>query len=133
MHNGITSIHIFEKANVTSQQYCSEIVLHHVRLFRGKKIQIFCLWTTVRIHTGMLTLSNTLWREDNNHMQCPAYSLDLNPFEHTWKMLLIDLFHKELAFPEPCNSWKLPWERTGYYHGIVFNLYLFLIGLMQQK
>ena len=28
------------------------------------------------------------------------------------EMLLADIFKKEFAFPELCNIWKLPWERT---------------------
>ncbi|GFX31015.1 transposable element Tcb1 transposase [Trichonephila clavipes] len=35
MHNGRTPLHIFERGSVTSQRYCTEIILDHVRTFKG--------------------------------------------------------------------------------------------------
>lgn len=35
MHNARTPLHIFERGSVTSQRYCTEIILDYVRLFRG--------------------------------------------------------------------------------------------------
>ncbi|GFV62809.1 transposable element Tcb2 transposase [Trichonephila clavipes] len=35
MLNGRTELHIFERGSVTGDRYCEEVLLPHVRLFRG--------------------------------------------------------------------------------------------------
>ncbi|GFX35483.1 transposable element Tc3 transposase [Trichonephila clavipes] len=82
MHNTRTPLHISERGRVTSQRYCRETILDHVRIFRGFVDPDFLfIDDNARPHRSF-EISDTLQSENTLHMQWPAYYPDLNPIEH---------------------------------------------------
>ncbi|GFY17917.1 hypothetical protein TNCV_3384101 [Trichonephila clavipes] len=48
MINGRTHLHVVANGTMTGQRYIDEVLLHHVRLFRGAVGDKFVLWTTTQ-------------------------------------------------------------------------------------
>ncbi|GFV13281.1 transposable element Tcb2 transposase [Trichonephila clavipes] len=87
MLNGRTELHIFDRVSVTEDRYCEEVLLPHVRLFRGAIDPDFIFMDdNARPHRA-LAVEDLLESEDITRMDQPAYSLDLNPIEHVWDAL----------------------------------------------
>ena len=80
MLNGRTELHVFDRGSVTGDRYCQEVILPHVRLFRGAIGADFVFMDdNARPHR---THAVQQLLEDITRMDWPAYSPDLNPIEH---------------------------------------------------
>ncbi|GFX81643.1 transposable element Tcb2 transposase [Trichonephila clavipes] len=82
MLNGRTELHIFDRGSVFGDQYCEEVLLPHVRLFRAAIGPDFIFMDDNARPHRTLAVEELMESEDITRMGCPAYSSDLNPIEH---------------------------------------------------
>ena len=83
MHSDRTLLYIFERGNVTLEQYCRKIILDHIRLLRDA-IRPDFLFTDNNVKPlRKVQVTNIPERENINCMQWLGYSLDLNSFLQT--------------------------------------------------
>ncbi|GFX66814.1 transposable element Tcb2 transposase [Trichonephila clavipes] len=87
MLNGRTEIHIFDRGSVTGDRYCEEVLLAHVRLFRGAIGPDFIFMDDNARPHRTLAVEELLESEDITRMDWPAYSPDLSHIEHAWDAL----------------------------------------------
>ncbi|GFY10529.1 transposable element Tcb2 transposase [Trichonephila clavipes] len=99
MLNERTEFHIFDRGSVTGDRYCEEVLLPHVRLFRGAiGLDFMFMDDNARRHRT-LAVEELLESEDITRMDWPAYFPDLNPIEHVWyalgRRISARLYHPE--------------------------------------
>ncbi|KFM73017.1 Transposable element Tcb2 transposase, partial [Stegodyphus mimosarum] len=87
MLNGRTELHVFDRGSVTGDRYCEEVLLPHVRLFRGVfGPDLIFMDDKARPHRTV-AVKELLESADITRMDWSAYSPDLNPVEHVWDAL----------------------------------------------
>ncbi|GFV24667.1 transposable element Tcb2 transposase [Trichonephila clavipes] len=87
MLNGGTELHIFDRGSVTGDRFYEDVLLPHVRMFRGAIGPDFIFMDNNARPHRTLAVEELLESEDITRMDCPAYSPDLNPIGHVWDAL----------------------------------------------
>lgn len=81
-------LQIFQAGSVTSVHYCIEILLPHMRLFRGAAGPVFLLMDGNTTPYPTVAVTELLKSDDIQRMDCPSRSRDhLNLIEHAWNLL----------------------------------------------
>ncbi|GFU49460.1 transposable element Tcb2 transposase [Trichonephila clavipes] len=87
MINGRTRLHVVANGTMTGQQYIDEVLLPHVRLFRGAVGDKFVFMDDNATCHRTLAVQDCLDSEGIQRLVWPEHSLDLNPIENVWDAL----------------------------------------------
>ncbi|GFW23896.1 transposable element Tcb2 transposase [Trichonephila clavipes] len=87
MINGRTRLHVVANGTMTGQRYIDEVLLPHVRLFRGALGDKFVFMDDNATCHRTLAVQDCLDSEGIQRLVWPARSLDLNPIENVWDAL----------------------------------------------
>ncbi|GFV63768.1 transposable element Tcb1 transposase [Trichonephila clavipes] len=86
MINGRTRLHVVANGTMTGQRYIDEVLLSHVRLFRGAVCDKFVFMVDNATCHRTLTVQDCLDSEGIQRLVWPARSPDLKPIEE-WDKL----------------------------------------------
>ncbi|GFX38065.1 transposable element Tcb2 transposase [Trichonephila clavipes] len=115
MINGRTRLHVVANGTMTGQRYIDEVLLPHVRLFRGAVGDKFVFMDDNATCHRTLAVQDCLDSEGIQRLVWPVRSPDLNSIENVWDALGRQVAGRNLSdrqeHPHPCThrEWdKLP-------------------------